>query len=1600
MTGRVTPHQLAQALGLPPPTDEQAAVIAAPPGPTLVVAGAGAGKTETMAARVVWMVANGLVLPDEVLGLTFTRKAAQQLTARIRTRLARLAGAPLLRELDPSGRLRAQLTGAEPEISTYHSYAGRLLTEHGLLLPVEPSAALLTVTQLWQLAHQVVRAWDGDLETDRTPVSVTEAVLALSGQLAEHLVEPEELAEAHTELAKLVHTLPPGPRQRGGPSQTLLNIVQVQRERVALLPLVQQLSEALRRRGALDFGAQMSLAARLAAEHPEVAAAERARFRLVLLDEYQDTGHAQRVLLSALFGGAPGDVRPGTDDSRGEDDDRPHADVSSGSQWVARADGPGSVGESLTSGAANPNAPGSPSSPTGGSGDSADGATPGESNPAVRDPQSSHAEEFRLDVRPSGAPHDAVRDDDGPSADTPAVQPDPSIPQRPSSAAGAPDPVADRPSSSAAALDGIVDQAAPARRAPHSAAGSNRLSQSGPLSAAEDSVQSAPQRVGVDDREGQARFDGAHDPHAVARRADQHSHETQRLAVTAVGDPMQSIYGWRGASAANLPRFATDFPSAPGVPAPTLSLLTSWRNPPEALALANLVAEPLRRKATEGGGVTVDALRAKPGAGPGVVALALTGTVADEREWVAERIAAEWAARRAAGQQPPTSAVLVRRNADAAPLAEALRAQGLPVEIVGLGGLLATPEVADVVATLRLIAEPGSGSAAMRVLTGARWRIGVADIAALARRARDLSIRRPGAESPAEIGDGAALDEALREVAPEPAEQAGLADAIADPGPPERYSPSGFARIEALGRELAALRERSGQPLAELVADVERTIGVGVETQTRRAMAGTGAGREHLDAFAEVVAGYAAETGASLGGLLAFLAAAEEVENGLEPGEVEVAKDRVQVLTVHAAKGLEWEIVAVPHVVDGVFPSKVGSGTWLGALAELPTSLRGDRQQDDAAEGVPVLELSDLYDRADLDRAIKAHKEALERRRIDEERRLFYVALTRTERVLLVSAHYWAETGSTPKGPSDFLLELKAAHEDPASPAHDVLTIDRWDDPPAADAVNPFTDNPATAEWPRDPLGPRRDPIEQGAALVRAALADLRARPAESGRPPGVAARNRSAGSVRAEMPPGDSPGFADEPGHHTPAGGSGSAAGPANGAFEQPQFPDDSAYYPPEMPGSEGGSGNYPPEDAPGSVGEPGHELPVGGSGFADGSVHHRPGDGPGSVHGATSNASRDESDSAEESAYHRPGRPGSADGSGYYPPEDRRGSLDEPGYNPPADEPSFADDSNYYPPDDEYPPDDFADEFEFTSIEYADPYADIEPYFGTAPDPVEEYLSADEPAFGATGFAPPPPEDLYRPEHTHPVSDPDDPEGWAADVDALLAEHHAAAVTDEVVELPGQIAATALVELRADPAKLAARLRRPLPYPPNPLARRGTAFHAWVQRWFGSTRLLGLDELPGAADGGAADASLDAELSAMQEAFLNSRWADRSPIEVEIPFETSIAGTVIRGRMDAVFAEPGGRWIVVDWKTGAEPSAAEEPAVAMQLAVYRLAWARLMAAREGRPEHEMLPRIGAAFHYVRTGRTIAPANLAGPDELAELIRNAAPAGSPPAPA
>src|SRR6266540_4326784 len=249
MPDHISPQELARALGLHAPTAEQAAVVGAPAEPALVVAGAGAGKTETMAARVVWLVANGIVTPERVLGLTFTRKAARQLADRVRSRLRRLAGSGLLEKLDPSGERSVAVLAGEPTVLTYHAYAGRLVAEHGLRLPAEPGARLLTETACWQLAHRVVATWTQDLDTDRVPVTITRYLLALSGELAEHLVDVEKLAEHAETLCQLIETAPRAPRQRADLSQDLKEVVATQRFRIAMLPLVKAYAERKRREG-------------------------------------------------------------------------------------------------------------------------------------------------------------------------------------------------------------------------------------------------------------------------------------------------------------------------------------------------------------------------------------------------------------------------------------------------------------------------------------------------------------------------------------------------------------------------------------------------------------------------------------------------------------------------------------------------------------------------------------------------------------------------------------------------------------------------------------------------------------------------------------------------------------------------------------------------------------------------------------------------------------------------------------------------------------------------------------------------------------------------------------------------------------------------------------------------------------------------------------------------------------------------------------------------------------------------------------------------------------------------------------------------------
>src|SRR5581483_7518302 len=208
---------------------------------------------------------------------------------------------------------------------------------------------------------------------------------------------------------------------------------------------------------------------------------------------------------------------------------------------------------------------------------------------------------------------------------------------------------------------------------------------------------------------------------------------------------------------------------------------------------------------------------------------------------------------------------------------------------------------------------------------------------------------------------------------------------------------------------------------------------------------------------------------------------------------------------------------------------------------------------------------------------------------------------------------------------------------------------------------------------------------------------------------------------------------------------------------------------------------------------------------------------------------------------------------------------------------------------------------------------------------------------------------------------------------LDALSRELLRARSAVREVALPGSLSASQLVRLAADPDGFARELARPMPQQPRPAARRGTRFHAWVEARFEPLLLLEPDALPGADD---AEIEDERDLARLKEAFLRSPYAERRPHRVEAPFQLLLGGRVLRGRIDAVYADPGGPYAyeVVGWKTGRDDSA--DP---LQLAVYRLAWAE----QAGVP----VERVGAAFLYVRSGNVVRPEALPGRAELERLL-------------
>jgi DNA helicase-2/ATP-dependent DNA helicase PcrA len=818
-----SPAELAAAMKTPwEASEQQWAAITAPLAPAVVVAGAGSGKTALMAARVVYLVLTGQVRPDEVLGLTFTTKAASELRGRVRQAL-RDAGA--LEEVDEEGA-----DVLEPTVATYHAYAAALLTDHGLRIGHEPDTRVITDAARYQLGARVVDRHTGEvlLLTDHPPTAI-QNLLALDSAMSEHLVGPDEVRRV--DAAALAGFAAARDAELGSPKprSTYVDAVEKAMNAVArrgeLLGLVAGYRRMKRDLGLMDFSDQIELAARLAAEKPEVGREERAKFKVVLLDEYQDTSVAQAVMLGRLFAGGH--------------------------------------------------------------------------------------------------------------------------------------------------------------------------------------------------------------------------------AVMAVGDPNQAIYGWRGASASNILTFEQTFP---GGTAPPYPLTVSRRSDRRILEVANRLAAPLYAASD-----AVRPLDPKEDAGEGRVTTQVFSTHREELAWLAGEVRAAHAEH----GRWSSIGVLSRDNAHAAEVFDALTAAAIPVEIVGLSGLLRLPEVAEVVATLHLLQDVTANAALLTLLTGPRWAVGPRDLRLLGERARELAGTHGRGAAPTTIDDHlVAIADGI-----DPAEIPCLDDALHDPGRAS-YSTEALERFALLGSELRMLRSHAGEPLLDIVRRIIDSTGVDVELASAVSPAAA-ARRDNLDLFVRAVADFQAVDGdVSLSALLAYLTAEDDQGNGLDVA-TPTASDSVKLLTVHRAKGLEWDSVFLVGVCKERFPSNRSRTLWTSSPAVLPAPLRGD------AADLPQLR---GYDKSALD----TYRADTKEHDATEELRLGYVAFTRAAHRLSVTSYCWTPR-TTPFGPSSYQQvvreQLEQWGEQPTG----------WLEAPGRGDANPYSAEDPSRPWPPEGLGAEVTRRLAAADLVRGA---------------------------------------------------------------------------------------------------------------------------------------------------------------------------------------------------------------------------------------------------------------------------------------------------------------------------------------------------------------------------------------------------------------------------------------------------------------------------------------------------------------------------------
>ena len=880
-----TPKQVAALIQLVDPkfhspSKEQSDIISIktnPLEPAVVIAGAGSGKTETMAYRVVYLVANGFVRPDQILGLTFTRKAAGELNLRIRKRLSQLLkGLKIEHERNSKEDFVPPFNISNTSVTTYHSYAGRILSEHSIRLGIDADSQPLGEAALWIMANRIVRNWDEAGYSNESSIkTIVEDLMGLTSQALEHQVTGDQIIEQDNKLLAELN------RMSGPTNEGVRKAAMVATQRSALVAMMDRFLSERRGDGQLSFDDQISLAARIAQTFPDVGAIERAKYPVVLLDEYQDTSHSQVRLLSTLFGGGH--------------------------------------------------------------------------------------------------------------------------------------------------------------------------------------------------------------------------------AVTAVGDPCQSIYTWRGAAAGTIGAFNRYFPKPEEYSGKLqFNLPRTYRNDLSILAAANLISEAVRKN----DGVEVLPLDPREDAGAGDLVCGIYENLDAEAQAIVEYFQPLWdenKARREAhnrgekSEKPRTFAVLVRKKSQIAIIQEALTAAGIESEVLGLGGLIHVPEIADIVSILKIINSPDAGGALMRHLTGPRINLGPRDIAALGRFSRSRA-QSEGSDSRSlvkNIIEGTALssdsDDQFAGSLIDALDEITAADA-------KTFSAAGFARLTQFSSDLRRLRSRASGSITDLILEIERYLNLEAEVALREESIH---GRRHLDRFLDEASKFA-RSGGSLNSFIQWLDVASDEEGGLKAGAPEVDDSVVQILTIHMSKGAEWGVVAIPGLAKGTFPSTNSKSpeNWVFNERFVPFELRSD------AAVVPQLNLSQVTTNSDANKALDAYKDLCAQYRLSEEIRLGYVAVTRAKTHLFCSTTYGGG-GGKPLEPSSLYRSIESI----------ALTSGRVIDelePPAADDRNPQEDIEVTEVWPRDPLGAAREKFDASVALVRAASpANLTALPAND---PAIASWVEDAKALIAEV--------------------------------------------------------------------------------------------------------------------------------------------------------------------------------------------------------------------------------------------------------------------------------------------------------------------------------------------------------------------------------------------------------------------------------------------------------------------------------------------------